>query len=342
MEDRKDVNMILAGDVGGTKTILGLFEAESSRPVPILVRTFPTAAFANITSMTSAFFAAAATRGHIVTAACFGVAGPVVARTATLTNARFDIDADEVAKTFGIPRVELLNDLQAMAWSVRVLEASEVHVLQPGVMRKDGNLALIAAGTGVNEVLIHCVDGRFVPAASEAGHADWAARSERDIVMLKALVAQYGRAEVEHVVSGIGLRNIHRVTHPTPCLALVNNPANDPVSDVASEDDPDLPAKMSQAAMARRCAGCVEALSMFVEAYGAEAGNLALRSFATGGVFIGGGIAPKILPLLSDGQFMRAFLDKGEFRGLLTRVPVKVILNPEAGLIGAAVSAAQP
>ena len=330
MEDRKDVNMILAGDVGGTKTILGLFEKQQPRPVPVLVRVFPTVDFANITAMVSAFFAVASARGHAITAACFGVAGPVLTRTATLTNARFDIDADDVAKTFGIPRVELLNDLQSMAWSVRVLDASEVQVLQEGVRREDGNLALIAAGTGVNEVLIHHVHGRFVPAASESGHADWAARSERDIVMLKALVAQYGRAEIEHVVSGLGLRNIHRVTHQTPCLA------------VDSADAVDAPAKMSQAAMAKRCVGCVDALSLFVEAYGAEAGNLALRGFATGGVFVGGGIAPKILPLLADGQFMRAFLDKGEFRELLTQVPVKVILNAEAGLIGAAVAAAQP
>ena len=325
-----DVNMILAGDVGGTKTLLGLFETQRPRPIPIVVRAFPTADFTNLTAMISAFFADASARGHAVAAACFGVAGPVLARTATLTNERFDIDADDVAKTFGIPRVELLNDLQAMAWSVRGLDVSEVCVLQPGVMREDGNLALIAAGTGVNEVLIHHVDGRFVPAASESGHADWAARSERDIVLLKALVARYGRAEVEHVVSGLGLRNIHRVTHQTHCLAVV------------SADDSDAPAKMSQAAMAGRCAGCVEALSLFVDAYGAEAGNLALRGFATGGVFIGGGIAPKILPLLTDGQFMRAFLDKGEFRGLLTQVPVKVILNAEAGLIGAAVAAARP
>ena len=330
MEDRKDVNMILAGDVGGTKTILGLFEKPQPRPVPVVVRAFPTADFTNLTAMISAFFADTSAGRHAVTAACFGVAGPVLARTAVLSNARLDIDAGDVAKTFGIPRVELLNDLQAMAWSVRVLKASETHVLQQGVMREDGNLALIAAGTGVNEVLIHHVDGRFVPAASEAGHADWAARSERDMVMLKALVARYGRAEVEHVVSGLGLRNIHRVTHQTPCLAVL------------SADDVDAPAKMSQAAMARRCAGCVESLSLFVEAYGAEAGNLALRGLATGGVFIGGGIAPKILPLLTDGQFMRAFLDKGEFRGLLTQVPVKVILNAEAGLIGAAVAAAQP
>jgi glucokinase len=190
-------------------------------------------------------------------------------------------------------------------------------------------MALIAAGTGLGQALLHNVDGRFVPSASEGGHADWAARTERDITLLRDLVQRYGRAEVEHVVSGRGLLNIHRVTHQgTTCRA------------VGSDGDPDAPAAISKAALERSCAGCVEALAIFVDAYGAEAGNVALRGVSTGGLFVGGGIAPKILPALTDGRFMRAFRDKGPLEDLLVNMPVRVILNADAGLLGAAVFAA--
>ena len=183
---------------------------------------------------------------------------------------------------------------------------------------------MIAAGTGLGEAFLHRVDGRFVAQPSEAGHADFAARTDRDIVLLRHLVARYGRAQVEHVVSGRGLLNIHRVTHTGPCAAAVDL------------DDPDAPAAISTAALNNRCPGCVEALSLFVEAYGAEAGNLALRTVSTGGVFIGGGIAPKILPALTTGAFLRAFRAKAPFEAMLEAVPVKIILNADAGLLGAA------
>ncbi len=149
----------------------------------------------------------------------------------------------------------------------------------------------------------------MVPSPTEAGHADWAARNERDIIVLRALIERFGRAEVEHVVSGRGLSNLHRITHNGDCPVVENDEA------------PDAPALISEAALERRCPGCVEALEIFVAAYGAEAGNLALRAVATGGVFVGGGIAPKILPAMSDGRFLRAFLDKGSFRSLLTQIP---------------------
>jgi glucokinase len=218
--------------------------------------------------------------------------------------------------------------LQAMAYGVPVLHESEVHVLQDGEQLRGGNIGLIAAGTGLGEALLHNVEDRFIPSASEAGHADYAARNEREIRLLRWLVQRYGRAEVERVVSGPGLVNIHQVTHDRPCRAVGNL------------EDPDAPAAITNAALSGSCAGCAEALDIFVDAYGAEAGNLALRIVSTGGMFIGGGIAPKILPALTNGRFMRAFRDKAPFEALLSSLPVRVILNKETGLLGAAVFAA--
>jgi glucokinase len=323
--------MILAGDIGGTKTLLGLFsQSADARPEPVAVTSFVTTEYPDLTHVVSAFAALERVRGRRVQAAAFGVAGPVLGRTASLTNVSFRIDADEIGRAFEIPTVRLLNDLQAMAYSVTALADAEVHVLQTGDAQATGNMGLVAAGTGLGEAAIYRTPGGLFPAPTEAGHADWAARNERDITVLRALIQQFGRAEVEHILSGPGLANLHRVTHrDTGCLV------------VDDETDPGAPALISAAALERRCYGCVEALDIFVSAYGAEAGNLALRTVATGGLFIGGGIAPKILPALIDGRFMRAFLDKHPFREMLSKVPVNVILNPDAGLLGAAIAAAQ-
>jgi glucokinase len=320
--------MILAGDIGGTKTHLGLFDSVPARPRPIAVRTFSTLDYPDLPTMIAAFLDGDDTRNASISTATFGVAGPVIGESAELTNVPWQVHAPEVATRFGMSRVRLLNDLQAMAYSIPVLRAGEVHVLQEGEALRVGNIALIAAGTGLGEALLHNVDGRFVPSPSEGGHADFSARTEREILLLRHLTARYGRTDVEHVVSGRGLINIHRATHATACAAGVDL------------DDPGAPAAISTAAIEHRCSGCVETLDIFIEAYGAESGNLALRSVSTGGLFIGGGIAPKILPALSTGLFMRAFLAKPPLEEMLQRMPVKVILNPEAGLLGAAVFAA--
>jgi glucokinase len=320
--------MILAGDIGGTKTLLGLFDPRPARPRPVHVQEFSTTEFAGLTDVITAFASDQTVRDTPIEAACFGVAGPVLGSSAELTNVPFTIDAVAVSRAGRIPHVKLLNDLEAMAHAVTVLEGDELHVLQPGVAIRGGNMALIAAGTGLGESLLHQVDGRFVPSPTEGGHADWAARTERDVSVLKLLISRYGRAEVEDVVSGKGFPNLHRATHPQRCDAHI-----DP-------DDPSAPAALTKAALARRCAGCVEALEIFVDGYGAEAGNLALRALATGGLFIGGGIAPKIMPAMTDGRFLRAFRDKGAMRALVENIPVRVILNPNAGLLGAAVFAA--
>jgi glucokinase len=321
--------MILAGDVGATKTLLGLFDGGSPRPRPLSVQTFETNKYDGPATVIKAFLAEAAS-SQTIEAACFGVAGPVEKGAAQLTNAPWRVDAADLARTFGITRFALLNDLEAMAYAVPHFAPDEVHVLQEGSPVAGGSMALIAAGTGLGEAVLHQIDGRFIASPTEAGHADFAARNDGEVVVLRDLVRRYGRAEVEQVLSGPGLVNLHRVMHEGPCRAI------------ESEADRDKPAAITRAALEHRCSGCVEALRLFVEAYGAEAGNLALRSVATGGVFIGGGIAPKILPALTEGGFMRAFRDKAPLAELMTTISVRVILFPEPGLLGAAIYASAP
>jgi glucokinase len=326
--------MILAGDIGGTKTLLGLFDSAPARPRPLTIRSFGTLDYDDLTTMIEKFLGDLDARealqtGGRIDRACFGVAGPVVDEAAQLTNVPWRVDARRVASTFNFHRVSLLNDLQAMAHAVPMLRESEVHVLQEGEALRGGNIALIAAGTGLGQALLHNVDGRFIPSPSEAGHADFAARTEREIALARALTVRYGRADVEHVISGRGFLNIHPVAHGNrTCLAGIDL------------KEPDAPAAITKAAFDRRCPGCIETLDMFVEAYGAEAGNLALRAVATGGLFVGGGIAPKVLPALTSGAFMNAFRAKPPLDALLSAMPVKVILNAETGLLGAAIFAA--
>ena len=318
--------MLMAGDVGGTKTLLGLFEPGNPRPVPQATFDYTTNAFGTFADLLDAFIRDA---GPLrIDAAAFGVAGPVVAERATLTNVVFDISAAEIKGRCGVPRVQLLNDLEAMALSVEVLTPDEFVLLQRGIPRADGNAAVIAAGTGLGQAYLHRLNGHLDPVPSEGGHADFAARTDREIELVRMLRERYGRAEVEHVLSGPGLLNVHALTHRGGECAIVEG-----------VDPLDAPARVSHAGLTGRCQGCTEALRMFVSAYGAEAGNLALRGVATSGVYIGGGIAPKILPALQSGSFMEAFLDKAPMRELLERIPVKVILNPNAGLLGAAVYA---
>lgn len=320
--------MLLAGDVGGTKTYVGLYDQAPRRPLPIDVRTFSTQSYDSLGAIVSEYLAARGPLPHL-DAACFGVAGPVLDQTATLTNVPWQINAAEITQRFGVERVRLLNDLESMAWSVPVLEPGELAVIQRGQRRPGGHAALIAAGTGLGEAFLHNIGGRFRPAPSEGGHADFAPHTDRQIGLLRMLTREFGRADWEHVISGPGLVNVHRFTHANhPCAAP---------GVVAGTGD--VAALISRAALERQCDRCVEALQIFVQVYGAEAGNLALRSVASAGVFVGGGIAPKILPALLDGTFAEAFVSKGPMRDLLLLVPVQVILNPQAGLLGAAVYA---
>lgn len=279
--------------------------------------------------MLEAFLHEPAATGLPIGTACFGVAGPVLGDAATLTNVPWHVDASEVRRRFSLRQVALLNDLEAMAHAIPVLQPSELHVLQEGTPVVNGNKALIAAGTGLGEALIHHVNGRPFPSPTEAGHADFAARTEREFDLVRALTKKFGRVENERIISGRGLVNIFPFVHRGPCQAGV------------AIEHPDAAAAISAAALARRCDGCAETLDIFIEAYGAEAGNLALRTAATGGVFVGGGIAPKVLPAMTSGAFVRAFRAKSPLDDLVGAIPLKIILNPEVGLLGAAVFATQ-
>lgn len=319
--------MILAGDLGGTKTLLGLFERGEPRPPLITSRAYPTQEFDSLTAMLDAF-AADVGRATAIDAVAVGVAGPIVNQQARLTNIAWDVSAAEMTRRLNTRRVALLNDLEAMAYSVGVLEGDELVVLQRGEGKTNGNAAVIAAGTGLGQAYLHFIGGRLLPVASEGGHADFAARTDREFDLARMLRKLYGRAEVEQVLSGPGLVNLHRFTHDGAAC-----------DEVKGLDPAEQPPAISDAALSRRCAKCAEALEMFVEAYGAEAGNLGLRGVATAGVFVGGGIAPKILPALQDGRFMKAFRAKEPLADLVSAMPVSVIVNPDAGLLGAAVAA---
>ena len=319
--------MVLAGDVGGTKTLLGLFEPSARRPVSKATRSYETTAYSSFLEILDAFLRDVALTRPL-RAAAFGVAGPVVHDQARLTNIGWTLGASDIRSHLKVQHVALMNDLASMARSVEVLTPEELLVLQEGTPDEDASAAVIAAGTGMGQAFLHRRNGRLVPAPSEGGHADFAARTDRELELVRMLREREGRAEVEQVLSGRGMVNLHRFTHRGGECTVV-----------ADLDSPDAPASVSKAGLGGRCQGCAEALRMFVSAYGAEAGNLALRGLALRGVYVGGGIAPKILPAIQSGAFMQAFLDKAPMTELLARVPVKVILNPEAALIGAATRA---
>jgi glucokinase len=326
--------MLLAGDIGGTKTLLGLFERDRKRPRQLVVREYATLDFDSLDELTQVFLDDTGA-GASVAAVCLGVAGPVTGLVARLTNVPWPADASVVAEHLGNCPVQLLNDLEAMAYAVPVLEEDEVAVLQDGVSVAGGNAAIIAAGTGLGESLLHHVEGRFVPSASEGGHADFSARTPRELALVEHLSAIYGRVDNDRVISGPGLVNLFGFTHG------VAGPAASRACRAIGRDveESELPAAISACAMSGGCEQCAEALEMFIEAYGAEAGNLALRSMATAGVYLGGGIAPKVLPALESGAFLEAFCGKAPLTDLLRTIPVSVILNPAAGLLGAAVRA---
>jgi glucokinase len=322
--------MLLAGDVGGTKIFLGLFSRNGARPKAIEIRAYRTLDFPDLGAVSLHFLRETSTAPHDIEAAVFGVAGPITGTRAHLTNVPWIVDLDALRRDVAIPRAHLLNDLEALAWSVPVLTSDEIEVVHEGRPDAGGNVALIAAGTGLGIALLPNVDGRLVPRASEGGHVDFAPRNADEHALAESLNRDYGRVDIERVVSGPGLANIHRILHPHQCGTLTPMPPSH-----------DLPAAISRAALEAGCPSCIRSLECFVSAYGASAGNLALTVLATGGVYLGGGIAPRILPALRWPCFMRSFLDKSPMEALISRVPVKVILNPRAGLLGAATYASQ-
>ena len=318
---------LLAADVGGTKTVCGLYAAGRQRPRPLAVERFTTLDHDSLESLLAVFLDRRAA-GAAVDAAALGVAGPVRDGASDLTNVPWRVEAAAVAARFAIPAVRLLNDLEAMGHVVSVLADDEVATLQRGRPAADGNAALLAPGTGLGETLLHRVGGRLVPVAGEPGHADFAARTPAEIDLLRTLTRRFGRVSWEHVLSGPGLAYIHACLHDAEACPAAAGAAFE-----------DLPRRITSAALERRCPRCVEALELFTGALGAEAGNLGLRALATAGVYIGGGIAPRILPVLASPVFLEAFRAKGPMERLLEAMPVHVIRIDNPALLGAAVAA---
>ena len=306
--------MILAGDIGGTNTRLALVDGDPRQPVALEI--YPSGDHASLEEIVRAFIAA---HPDELAAACFGVAGPVRDGHVRVTNLAWPVDAASVAAALGLEQVLLLNDLEANAWGIAALGPDDFHVLNEGRADARGNAAVCSAGTGLGEAGLYWDGERHHAFACEGGHTDFAPLSDAQEGLREFLVREHGHVSYERVCSGIGLVNIYGYLAGGCDLAA---------------------AEISRLALAGTDETAVAALDLMVEIYGAEAGNLALKLMATGGVYLGGGIPPRILPKLEAGSFMRAFTDKGRFVDLLAGVPVRVILNDRTALMGAALRAA--
>jgi len=324
-------DLVLAGDIGGTKTNFALFSVHGEKLRSESLRTFPSKRYSGLVPVLQEFLAG---EHHKVDAACFGIAGPVVDGTVKTPNLPWMVDAAELRRALKLDFVSLLNDLEAGAYGIFTLGDDEFCTLNEGTMRQSGNKALIAAGTGLGQAILHDDGRRFHPLASEGGHADFAPRDELEIELLRYLMGRFGHVSYERVLSGPGLLNIYRFFKESRGLEEPKALSEQ----FAAADDPS--AVISKAALANQAEICVKSLDLFVSIYGAEAGNLALRAKSVRGLYIGGGIAPKILAKLKDGAFMRGFADKGRYADLLAAIPVQVVLNDQAALRGAAYYAA--
>jgi glucokinase len=318
--------MILAGDIGGTKVNLAFFEVAGQKLVPGPEAKFPSRDFASLEDIVRQFLAA-----HRLTVeyAAFGIAGPVKKGRSQLTNLPWVVDTRALAAVLGITYAYLINDLEANAYGIGALAPQDFLALNPGEDGASGNAAIIAAGTGLGEAGLFWDGHRHHPMACEGGHGDFAPRTDLDIEVFKFYRAQFGRVSWERVLSGPGLFNIYKFFRDTK---REEEPAW--LAEELRRGDPS--AVISRVALESRAEICVRALSLFVNYYGVEAGNLALKIMSTGGLYIGGGIAPKILPKLRDGTFMKAFMEAGRMSQLLAAMPVRVILNDKTALLGAA------
>jgi glucokinase len=317
---------ILAGDIGGTNTRLALFELEGGLLKPVVVEIFHSREFRSLDLIAQKFI-----EKHrlIIDYACFGVAGPVKSNRSETSNLAWVVDAHQLATELGIKTVELINDLEASAYGIILLEPKDLVVLNEGVSNPGGNVALISAGTGLGEAGLHWDGDHYQPFPSEGGHADFAPRNELEVGLLLHLLKQYGHVSFERVLSGPGLHNIYEFLRDT-------GRGEEPIWLTEQMRQGDPSAVISRAALDGSCELCVQALDLFVSIYGSEAGNLALKLMATGGVYVGGGIAPKIIQKLKNSTFMKAFVSKGRMNLLLGAMPVRVILNENTALLGAA------
>jgi glucokinase len=318
--------MILAGDIGGTKTHIAVFSFDNGHLAEQWKKTYHSKDYPSLEAVLKDFLEA---KPPPVSAACFGVAGPVVDDTVKTPNLPWFIDRRKISEALGLDAVALLNDLQANGYGAGTLDTEEFKVLNVGAFDPQSSMALIAAGTGLGEAILYLSDGGYRVLASEGGHADYAPRTPIEIELLKYLAPRFDHVSYERVISGPGLLNIYNFLRDSGRFA-------EPDWLKTRLAGGDASAVISKTALAGEAEICVQALDMFVSAYGAEAGNLALRAKALGGVYVGGGIAPKIADKLADGIFMRSFVDKGRYAELLARVPVRIILNDEAALRGAA------
>jgi glucokinase len=321
--------MIIAGDIGGTKTNVALFEAgRGGVGSPLALDSFPSARYGSLEDILTEFVSQ--NPQARITHACFGVAGPVVSGHIDATNLAWKVHDEKLAEAIGVPSVHLINDLEATAFGIGELGPEQLYTLNEGESGRVGHRALIAAGTGLGMAAIYFDGATFHPMPSEGGHIDFAPRNEREFEMLTYLSEKIGgRVSYERVLSGMGIHNIY--------LFLRDRGHGEEPAWLAEEirtGDPS--AAISRAALAGKSELAALTLEIFVEVYGAMAGNLALLLKSVGGLYIGGGIAPKIMPKLTEGTFMRNYGDKGRMSGLVNSIPVRVILDDKTALYGAA------
>lgn len=320
---------VLAGDIGGTKTSLAVFETSDRQLELLTMEKYPSQQYASLDAIVRQFVDL---HNPVCDYASFGIAGPVREGKSETTNLPWRIDADRMADKLGFRHVWLMNDLEANAWGINALQQEDFHVLQQGSPTASGNASIISAGTGLGQAGIYWDGKRHRPFGSEGGHSDFAPNSDLEIELLRHLRQRYEHVSWERVVSGMGLVNIHAFLREFRKSAA-------PQWLVEEMQDGDAAATISRAARQERCPVCSEALELFVHLYGVEAGNHALKIMASGGVYIGGGIAPKILDSLEEPTFLRGFRSKGRMEPLMRDMPVRVILNDRTALYGPALFA---
>jgi glucokinase len=325
--------VILAGDVGGTKIHLGLFSGGDGAPVKVSEVLLETRSVKSLAEELAAF---AGGRSSRIRSCAIGVAGPVLAGRVRGANLPWELDEGSLSGALGV-RVRLLNDLEASGIGLAALGPADVVTLQEGAPPAGGNRALLSPGTGLGEAILH-FDGRVHrPVPSEGGHADFSARTDEEIALLVHLRRLYGRVSCERVLSGPGIANVLRWLQESGTVP------DDSGIELAPPGAPDAesPARISRAALDGSSAICREALRVWISAFGAEAGNTALRGLAVAGVFLAGGIPARLVPLLQEGGFLAAFRAKEPHRDILSRIPVHVVTNPETTLFGAYLVAEQ-
>lgn len=321
--------MILACDVGGTNTRLAFFVKRNGQLETVAEHIYPSAGHSSLDDIVAEFIASQKIHAD---SAAIGVAGPVRDGICRATNLPWIVDSRALAKRAGISRFALLNDLEANAYGISTLAPSDFAVLQQGDTNAKGNSAVISPGTGLGEAGLYWDGQQHWPVASEGGHSSFAPEHALQDELMQYLRAEFGHVSWERVLSGPGLFNIYKFLHDT-------GRGEEPAWLAAELKGHDPSPTISRTALEGRCALCEKALDLFVALYGSEAGNLALKMAATGGVYIGGGIAPKILPKLKSADFLAAFASKGRLRPLLETIPIRVILNDRTALRGAALRA---